>query len=223
MLQLTGFVLIVALVAFNASFLALGRLFDYPSILRRPTPEVLSRFRDSGRPLRIAWYAFALSGLLFSAVPLLLHPSLEERGVGAAMLTTGTGLAAGLVQVSALLRWSFLVPFLAERYAPPAIGDQDRRAIELLFEGAHRYVGMGLGEHLGYLLTGTWTILMALVLPHAGLVVAPLGWVGIAPGLAILAGLLEPAGVESAGVVNALGYLALSVWLIVVGIVFLVG
>jgi hypothetical protein len=40
-----GVVLIVAPLWFNASFALLGRRFDYPNILRRPTAEILERFR----------------------------------------------------------------------------------------------------------------------------------------------------------------------------------
>lgn len=34
--RVVAVVIIVSLVSFNAAFLALGRLFDYPAILRRP-------------------------------------------------------------------------------------------------------------------------------------------------------------------------------------------
>jgi hypothetical protein len=220
--RLAGIVAIVALVGFNAAFVALGRLFDYPNILRRPAGEILERFRAGGGRLRAAWYVFMASGLLFTMVPLLLHPVLEARGVQAVMLATGLGVLAGLVQVLGLLRWSFLVPYLAEEHVR-ATDPAERRSIELAFESAHRYLGMGVGEHLGYLLTGAWAIVMAIVLPEAGLVPPVLGWIGLLPAVAILAGLLEPLEVRWAGAVNALGYLAFSAWLVVVGIVLVIG
>jgi hypothetical protein len=70
-----------ARLAGNAAFVALGRLFDYPNILRRPAGEILERFRAGGERLRAAWYVFMASGLLFTMVPLLLHPVLEAREV----------------------------------------------------------------------------------------------------------------------------------------------
>jgi hypothetical protein len=42
-------VLIVAPLWFNTNFALLGKRFDYPDILRRPTPEILDRFRAGGR------------------------------------------------------------------------------------------------------------------------------------------------------------------------------
>ena len=42
-------VLLIALpIAFNAAFAGLALAFDYPDILRRPTGEVLERFRAGG-------------------------------------------------------------------------------------------------------------------------------------------------------------------------------
>jgi len=218
--RVVAVLIIVSLVSFNAAFLALGRLFDYPGILRRPASEILRRYRAGGRPLRAAWYAFMASGLLFMLVPLLLHPLLEARGVKSAIVATGLGLLAGLVQVLGLLRWSFLVPYLAEVH--DRADAARRRSIEFAFESAHRYLGMGVGEHLGYLLTGAWTVAIAFLLPQAGLVAPWLGWIGLLPAAAILVGLLEPLEVRWAGAVNAIGYLAFSAWLLVVATVLLV-
>ena len=36
-----------------------------------------------------------------------------------------------------------------------------RQSIEVTFAVLHRYLGVGVGEHLGYLLTGLWTLLAA--------------------------------------------------------------
>jgi hypothetical protein len=46
-----GIALIAMPVAFNVSFALLGARFDYPDILRRPTGEVLERFRQGGTTL----------------------------------------------------------------------------------------------------------------------------------------------------------------------------
>ena len=46
-----GVVLIVAPLWFNATFALLGKRFDYPDILRRPTAEILERFRAGGSSL----------------------------------------------------------------------------------------------------------------------------------------------------------------------------
>jgi hypothetical protein len=219
--RVAALVTIISLLGFSGAFIALGRLFDYPDILRRPTSEILERFLAGGARLHAVWYLFMASGLVFMLVPLLFHPVLEARGVRFAIVATALGFAAGFVQVLGLLRWSFLVPYLAQEHARSS-DPVERRLVELEFQSAHRFVGGGVGEHLGYLFTGAWTVAMAAFLPRAGLVAPVVGWIGIVPAVAILIGLLEPLDVRWAGFVNALGYLAFSAWLFAVAVILLV-
>jgi hypothetical protein len=213
---LAGLLLIVTPAAFNVIFIALGRTFDYPDILRRPTDEILRRFVAGGRRLILLWYAFALTGVLFLPLALIIGDLLANDPLGRASVPFG--LIAGIVQLVGLLRWSFLVPHLARAYVAPATTGASRDATAVTFESAHRFLGMGIGEHLGYLFTGVWSVLAALALSGSGLVPGLLALVGLVPTAAILIGLLEPAGVRQAGAINAIGYLVWSVWLIALGI-----
>lgn len=213
---LAGLLLIVTPAAFNVIFIALGRTFDYPDILRRPTDEILRRFVAGGRRLILLWYAFALTGVLFLPLALIIGDLVANDPLGRASVPFG--LIAGIVQLVGLLRWSFLVPHLARAYVAPATTGASRDATAVTFESAHRFLGMGIGEHLGYLFTGVWSVLAALALSGSGLVPGLLALVGLVPTAAILIGLLEPAGVRQAGAINAIGYLVWSVWLIALGI-----
>src|SRR6185436_15395804 len=75
---LTGLLLIAMPLAFNASFALLGMRFDYPDILRRPTDEVLARFREGGSSLVLLWWAFALTAVLFAPVVVLLSQAIAD-------------------------------------------------------------------------------------------------------------------------------------------------
>ena len=55
-----GVMLIILPLAFSAAFAALAAKFDYPHILRKPTQEILHRFRDGGSGLVLLWWAFAI-------------------------------------------------------------------------------------------------------------------------------------------------------------------
>jgi hypothetical protein len=81
---------------------------------------------------------------------------------------------------------------------------------------------MAVGEHLGYLSTSVWTLLVAAVMLRSAMFGRWLGVSGIILALGIATGLLEPAGLELAGTINTYSYLAWAVWLIVVGVVLLV-
>jgi hypothetical protein len=141
------------------------------------------------------------------------------------------GVVAALVQAVGLARWPFAVPELARRYvaADGAGGEATRRSVEVVFAVLHRYLGVGIGEHLGYLATGLWTMLVAASILQG--TVLP-GWLAIASlviGVALLVGTLEfvgpnePEGWELAGTVVPIAYIAWSIWLVAIGVLLLVG
>ena len=80
---LTGLLLIIVPIGFNATFFLLQRAFEYPDILRKPTDTILRRFKEGGAPLRRLWYAFAFSAILFTPVPVMVHKysSQTHRGI----------------------------------------------------------------------------------------------------------------------------------------------
>jgi hypothetical protein len=69
--------------------------------------------------------------------------------------------------------------------------------------------------------TGAWTILVSIMILRSRTFRPWLGIVGMIAAVGILAGLLEPAGWQDAGAVNALSYILWSLWLTVMGIVLL--
>jgi hypothetical protein len=158
----TAALLIAVPIAFNLAFFELGRAFDYPNILRKEPDEILRRFAAGGSGLILRWQALLLSALAMLPLVALVTVALEPP-TPLAVLSVVIGSAASLVQVLGLVRWPFAVPELARRYV--AAEGQDaaatRRTIEVVFATLHRLLGVGIGEHLGYLLTGVWTLLIA--------------------------------------------------------------
>lgn len=220
-----GILLILLPIAFNGLFFDLARTFEYPDILRQEPGTILARFHDGGTPLLLRWWGFALVALAFVpigvAVPVVVAPGAPVASVVAAL-----GVAAGLVQVIGLVRWPFLVPELARRYADPATSAQGRETIELIFGSVHRLLGVGIGEHLGYLLTGLWSAGLALAIAVTPAAVVP-AWMaipGVIVGLALVVGSLEFVGPnEATGWSLAeklvpIAYVGWSAWLIVLGI-----
>jgi len=215
--RLTGLILIAVPVAFNLLFLALGRSFEYPDILRQPVDTVLRRFRDGGSRLISLWYAFSLTAILF--VPLALLVAAAFPGQPAlAQASAVVGALAGVVQALGLLRWPFLVPVLARAYADPAASPAKREAVATVFEAFHTYAGVAIGEHLGYFFTAGWSILVSAILMQSAMFNPLIGVLGIVSAVGILAGTLEPAGWKPAAAINAISYLVWSLWLVAVGV-----
>jgi Domain of unknown function (DUF4386) len=87
---------------------------------------------------------------------------------------------------------------------------------------------VAVGEHLGYLFTGVWTALVGVALLQSNLLHPLFGIVGLvlAPlfvlGSLEFVGPFEPGGWKLAGTLVPLAYIGWSLWLLALGIAFLV-
>ena len=222
-----GIVLITVPIIFNAGFALLAQRFDYPEILRRPTHEVLERFRAGGTGLLLIWWLFALSAVLFAALVVLLAVALEEADRAVVVLGAVVGVLASAVQFLGLIRWPFLVPYLA-RVAAEAGPDSARgEAVDVVFQAFNRYLGVAVGEHLGYAFTGAWSILAGVALIDSTVVPDWLGVLGVLIGPLFLlcslefVGRFEESGWKLAGALTPIAYIAWSLWLLAVGVALL--
>ena len=218
-----GALLILLPLAFNAFFLLLARRFEYPDILRRPTGEVLTRFQAGGVGLKVLWFGFMLTAVLLAPLAVLLGQVLGRDGLAVVPTATVVGVLAAVVQFLGLARWPFLVPALARSYTDPASSEARREATAVVFEAFHRYLGVGVGEGLGYLLTGAWTILVGASMLQSPAFDAWLALPGIVIGVFLVVGSLEFVGRSEehgwklAGAIVPITYIAWSLWLIVAG------
>jgi len=214
--------LVVSPVWFNVTFSLLAKRFDYPGVLREPAGTILERFRAGGDSLVWLWWAFAASGLLLVPTVVLLAATATVGGP-LVVVATVIGVIAALVQLLGLLRWSYLVPWLARAYGG-ASTPQERATLEITFEAFHRFLGVGVGEHLGYLFTGLWTSLIGLAIALDDVVPAWLGWVGVVVGLGLVLGSTEflgsneERGWKLAGDAVPILYIGWSFWLVALGI-----
>ena len=225
---LTGLLLLLLPVAYNGLYTLLARNFDYPDILRQPTGQVLERFTAGGSRLVLIWWGFALSAVLLAPAVVLLSATLADADPTVLALATAIGLLAALVQFLGLIRWPFAVPYLARLAGDPATTPATSDAIDIIFQTLNRYLGVAVGEHLGYLFTGLWTALVGVALMQSdvlhplfgvvGLVLAPLFVLGSLE----FVGPFEVRGWKLAGTLVPVAYIGWSVWLLALGIGLLI-
>jgi hypothetical protein len=220
--KLTGVFLILTPVAFNIFFTLLSVTFEYPDILRQPTGYVLRHFDAGGTGLVAVWYGFMLTAVLFVPLAVLVHKVMARQDTPYMAVATAFGVVAGVVQFLGLVRWPFLVPYLADTYVDPASSGATRESVAVVFEAFNRYAGVAIGENLGYLFTGLWTALVALAMFGSALPFRRwLSLLGMASAAAILVGTLEPVGFEPAADIVVVGYILWSIWLALTGIFLL--
>ena len=226
MMIATGILLIALPILFNVFFAALSAGFECPGILRQSTPQVLAKFRAGGSRLLLIWWGFAMTAILFAPVAVLLSAQLSRADATPLAITTTVGVLAAAVQFLGLVRWPFMVPFLARESetASPARAE----AIDIVFQAFNRYLGVAVGEHLGYLLTGAWSVLVGAAALSSGLLPAWIGLVGIVVGTVLalcsleFVGPFEKNGWRLAGAVVPIAYVAWSAWLAATGILLII-
>jgi hypothetical protein len=214
----TGILLVAIPVVFMAGFTGLQMTFEYPDILRHPAGEVLTRFAAGGIDLHLFWYAMMAAALALIPASIGAGLAFWKNDNFLAALSIGFGVLAGLVQALGLLRWVILVPSLAASYVAPGATEIDQAMAGSVFEAANAYLGVGVGEHIGYFFTGLWTItLSALVFAQWRY----LSVAGFAIAAGVLFGMLEPFGVGLAGSVVAISFSVWAVWTLVLGVLML--
>jgi Domain of unknown function (DUF4386) len=222
-----GALLVGLPIAFNLFFFLLGRIFDYPGILRSPVGTILSRFHAGGVRLKLLWYGFMLTAVLLAPLAVLVGQVLTRDGLELVPVATTVGVLAAVVQFLGLARWPFLVPALARTYEDPNSSPAAREATAVVFDSFHRYLGVAVGECLGYLFTGAWTLLVAIAMLQSSSFDDWLAWPGVAVGAMLVVGSLEfvgrfeEHGWRLAATIVPIAYTAWSLWLLAAGVVLL--
>ena len=212
--RLSGIFFIAFPILVQVPFNVLVAKFGYRDVLRESPSTILASFLQGGSFLIGVWYAYALSILVFVAGILAY-----DRSDKTTSLINRVGLASAAIQFVALLRWTFLVPFLARDYAG-ATETATRQSIETLFTIQHNFLGVGLGEHVGQLTMAIWTVLIIrhtqknIGLQILGYLSAALLTVGLSEHLAVVFGF--NAGILAQGAM--IGFILWSVWLIGFGV-----
>lgn len=153
-----GILLIIGALGVLIPYIILTIIFDYPDILRQETGVILTKFHEGGSRLIWTWWAFAILGLPLIVAYILLGQKLEPKFSFVRWVTT-LGVIGLLVQLIGLLRWTFVVPVLANNYING--NEMTKAASKVGFQIVHQYGGVVLGEHIGQLFTIVWTVMIS--------------------------------------------------------------
>jgi hypothetical protein len=188
---------------------------------------VLARFRAGGTRLVLLWWGFAMTAVLLAPLAVLVAAALQ--GADPTLLAVGAavGVVAAVVQALGLIRWPFLVPYLARVAGEEHPSAAREEAVDVVFQSFNRYLGVAVGEHLGYLLTGAWSALVGAAMTQTSAVPWWLGVIGILIGAALALCSLEfvgrtgEDGWKVAAALTPIVYVAWSLWLVASGILLL--
>jgi hypothetical protein len=156
-----GWLLIAGTIGVLVPYTILTIIFEYPDILRQNTGIILTKFYQGGSTLIFSWFTFALAGMPLIPAYILIGQKLENRSVLTRSATV-IGVTGLVIQMIGLLRWTFVVPVLADSFVHAA-DESTKDAVIIIFKAIHQFAGVLLGEHLGQLFTILWTVLISVV------------------------------------------------------------
>jgi hypothetical protein len=219
--KIIGILLILGAVGVFIPYTILTIIFDYPNILRQDPGIILTKFHDGGPRLIFVWFLFAFMGIPLLLAYISIGKILDNK-LPFVHWATVFGIISVVVQMIGLLRWTFVVPVLANDFINEP-SDTNREAIKIIFKSVHQFGGVLLGEHLGQLFTILWTILIAYAFSKLRLFPGWIIWFGyISAAIYLLAQAELFATVipgfpvwDLAGLIGSTMWL---VWLIIVGI-----
>jgi hypothetical protein len=219
-----GGLFIAGAIALFIPYNILIMIFEYPDILRQTTGIILTKFHEGGNTLIWTWFAFAITGIPLLPAYILLGQKLEHKSSLARMATT-IGVIGLIVQMIGLLRWTFVVPVLADAFVN-ASDEATRSAAVIAFKTIHQFGGVILGEHLGQLFTIAWTVMISISLQRLQLIP---NWVSYFAYFASAIYLMAQAELFATvmpsfpvwGLAGFIGSTLWLVWLVILGVFFL--
>lgn len=154
-----GYLLLTGAIALLIPYTILTVIFNYPMVLRADTATILLKFHQGGPRLIWTWFAFAVTGVPLIPAYVLIGQALEKKNAIIRSATT-IGFTGLIVQMVGLLRWTFVVPTLADTFVHTTDAATSS-AIIIAFKTIHQFAGVLLGEHLGQLFTIAWTVMLS--------------------------------------------------------------
>jgi hypothetical protein len=218
---IAGALFILASLLLSVAFLLLRKRFGYPEVIRKGPETILPRLHEMSNLVPYLFYAgVGGAGLcVFFASPLLAK-IFAHTGDGLwAHLAKYCGMTAGFCFYAGILRWTFLFPQLAKFRSE---GTYDPKAIDLVFEAFHTYVGETLAEHVGFTFMTFWLLFLSLAVLKTRLLNRWIGYAGLLLAGVIAYGNLEFFRLPGAFWANRKGVDAAGIWFLAFGINLLV-
>jgi hypothetical protein len=219
-----GILLILGAIGVFIPYTILTMIFDYPDILRQDAGVILTRFHEGGASLIFVWFLFAILGLPLILAYVSIGQKLENKFYFIRWATT-LGVVSGIVQIVGLLRWTFVVPVLANNFVT-AVNEATKESNKVAFQTIHQFGGVLLGEHLGQLFTVAWTIMISIAFSKLRLFPKWIIWLGyISSSIYLLAQAeLFKTVIPGFPVWDMAGFIGSTlwlIWLIIIGVKFL--
>lgn len=220
--KISAVIIVLHVVLLYGCYMILQSVFDFPDILRKSTDEIFALFHRNRSAIIPTYYGFTLTGVTFILISLFSYRALKKTDSDVLFVAAIVGTICGLLQSLGYVRWAFLIPVLDNHLNNLALTQSGKESIEFILDSFHTYAGVAVGENLGFVFQGLWTIFFSIALLKHPAFNQWFGRLGIIWGIGILVYSLEQFGgiFSSLGIINIIVQAAWASWLIVIAAVF---
>ena len=206
----TIFLLLAMIVTVIVPVSILGANFNFPDVLRHPAASAFALFKQNQTIIIIGYYIFLISSLLFIPLSYFLYKSLfQAKNKVALNMLVGFGITTAIFQCLGFVRWIFVMPYLTENYYS---NPNKKETIELIYETLNRFLGMSVGEHLGFIAMGFWTICLGTIILRHNKFYNWISYSGITIGVFLIISTAEHFGGKYAALFGTFNFLANTLW-----------
>ncbi|MCP4971386.1 MAG: DUF4386 family protein [Arcobacter sp.] len=172
----TAILIIAQVLVSVVAFLVLMAVFQFPDILRENSSVRLALFVKNQDVIIPTYYLLALTGIMNAMIASLIFYLFEKKSA-ILVLALVFGILTGIFQAIGFIRWSFLIPYLAN------LQESSSELIPVLEGAFNAYAGMAIGENLGFVMQGLWTLCLSIAFLQNKYVSNTLGKYGITIGI----------------------------------------
>lgn len=219
---LTAVLLVLEPVLMYLAFFVLSGAINWPASLGEPASVNLPLITEQRGAVTLGYGAYFVYSLLFLPLSLMLYFVLKRESASPLLaVAAGFGVASAVARVLGIVRWLFLMPFLADIYLDPGASQATREAVEVAYVAFNEYAG-GVGEILGVSLTGAlWVGLVGLALLRSSHFPNWLGALGLLAAALLLPGLLSVVGIDVGVLFGVIGTNVLLLWMLAFAVVLI--
>lgn len=214
--------LIIEFLLIFAPLIILGAAINWPGSLDEPASVNLPLILEQYRAMMTGYSIYLVYSLLFWPMAYLTGRAIVIGDTENTLFRVANGFAAlsALARALGIVRWLFAMPVLARLYTNPAVSENSKESISMVYEMLNAYAG-GIGELLGVnLFASIWLVLISLLLFRSSQWPQWLGYFGFVVAASLLLNLLEVVGIDM-GAMITVSVTLLHFWMLATAIVFL--
>ena len=214
--------LIIEFLLIFAPLIILGAAINWPASLDEPASVNLPLILEQYMAMMTGYSIYLVYSLLFWPMAYLTGRAIVIGDTGNTLFRVASGFAAlsVLARTLGIVLWLFAMPVLARLYINPAVSEDFKERISMVYEMLNAYAG-GVGEILGVsLFASIWLVLISILLIRSSQWPNWLGYFGLVVAAALLLNLLEVVGIDMGAMISVSETLQ-HFWMLATAIVFL--